>query len=220
MVGQVRHVNLRLQSLPVRPHIGEVITDGRVEQGIGRNDEGVEVVAVGFADIANAGAEPKSSKRAVVPGVLAPDGALILSRAHHVFAGIACNARGHARIEMAVARDDLQLAGEVALEFELKAAHPHRIRLHVEEEIGRIASQHILLTDVEHRRRDHEVRSVGLELDADFGALTRRGPERLAGAVGAEVRRERRRVADIGRQADVEQIVDSLSGKFRPAPMA
>src|SRR4029079_10034778 len=96
---------------------------------------------------------------------------------------------------MGVSREDLKLPGEVALELELEAAHPHRVGLHVEEEIGRVAGQHILLTDFEQRRRDHEVRSVRLELDADFGALTRRGLERLAGAVRAEVRRERRRIA-------------------------
>src|SRR5438876_1208338 len=99
---------------------------------------------------------------------------------------------------MAVAGREFELAGEVALEFELDTANANRIGLHAEERIGGIARQYVLLTDVKGCRRDHEVRSVGLEPDADLGAFARRRPERFSGRIRAEIWREGGRIADIG----------------------
>jgi len=116
---------------------------------------------------------------------------------------------------MVVPRDHLKLPGHVAPRLELESAHPRRIGLDAEKGIDGVAGEDVVLVDIEQGSCQHEVHIVRLELDADLFALARGWPEYIAEAIRAEVRRKGGRIADVGGQPEIEQIVQADAAGLR-----
>ncbi len=134
-IREISCVDLHFPAPHIRSQISEIVAHGCIEQGVGRNDEGVPGIAIAIANIAHARADAKSGQRPVVPSVFGPERCLIERRALQIPAGIACKAFGHPRIDVAVPRDHLKFPGHVAPRLELESAHPRRIGLDAEKGI-------------------------------------------------------------------------------------
>ena len=184
----------------------------RVDIGPGIVLEAVAVVAEALADEAHAAADAETLREAVLHRVVEPGRCRVLrARGQRVALG-AGHALDDLHVEIGIGQGQVQPVGEARRRFDFEAAAAQLVELHLHagREIGaRLQEDALLLLDLVDRRRHQQIDVRHLILDAQLVLLGRRRHEGRAVRVQADIGREGRRVAGIGRNAVVEEVADA-----------
>ncbi len=111
-------------------------------------------------------------------------------------------------VGVAVARGEVQPAREARRGGQLHPAHPRLPGLDVEAGVGGIGGEGVALVDLIGREGQQQVGPARLVLHPDLDLLARARLEGRAAGGGADDRVEGGRIGDIGRDADIEHVVE------------
>ena len=115
------------------------------------------------------------------------------------------------RIGVAVGCGDVNIGVHRRLRLQLKAAGADLAGLDAERLVSRISRQVLVFGQLIDRRGDHHRHIFRHVFHAGFILLTARRIERLAAAVGTRYRFKRFAVAEVRRDAVIEQVVDAAA---------
>ncbi|MNZ27562.1 hypothetical protein D3C78_447820 [compost metagenome] len=182
--------------------------------------QGVLLVRPGLADIAHTEPGAQAVEGAGVEVVVTPDGGHVLGRLVRGIALVAVQRLGVGDVGVGVAGQDLEVLADLGVGFQLDALGAHFAHRGEEVVLGQLGGD-VLLGDVEHRGGVHAVAVLRLELQAGFPLLALGRLQGLAGGIRVGVRVERLGIADVGRDAVVEQVEHAdAAGELAPLLVA
>ncbi|CUJ17552.1 Uncharacterised protein [Achromobacter sp. 2789STDY5608628] len=215
LVEQVVDVQAAFQALQAGAGGAEIVAQRGVDQGVAVGLHLVGVVGVARTHRAHAGADLEAFQRAGAEAVVGPHRTVV--RGHRlrplVLVGLDRGLR-HLGVQQRQRGDQLQVVRDLSARLELQAARADTAFLRVEAE--GVRHQRVALADVERRHREQRVHAGRLVLQPDFILAGLARHERRAAGVDADVGLERGGVADVGREAVVEQVqqAGAVAGGF------